>query len=144
MTFATDIDLLHWEPNIFRDAAFASQTLLTGSGASIAGGVLTIASGSFIDSKIPADSVVVLSGPVAGSFPIISIDSATACTISVMYEDLYPEEGEPEPAPVGLDAPEPGLIGIKDRVDALGGRMEVESPSGKGTSLFVRIPTWTG
>jgi hypothetical protein len=101
MTFCTDIDLLHWEPNIFRDAAFASQTLLTGTGASVAGGVLTIASGSFIDSKIPADSVVVLTGSVAGSFPIISIDSASTCTISVMYEDLYPEDGVPAPAPVG-------------------------------------------
>ena len=28
MTFCTDIDLLHWEPNILRDAAFASQTLI--------------------------------------------------------------------------------------------------------------------
>ena len=34
--FCNDIDLLHWEPNIFRDAAFASQTLMSGSG-SLAG-----------------------------------------------------------------------------------------------------------
>lgn len=38
-----------------------------------------------------------------------------------------------------------GLIGLKDRVEALGGTVEVESPSGKGTSLYVRIPTtWSG
>jgi signal transduction histidine kinase len=37
-----------------------------------------------------------------------------------------------------------GLIGVKDRVEALGGTIEVESPSGKGTSLDVRIPTWSG
>jgi signal transduction histidine kinase len=35
-----------------------------------------------------------------------------------------------------------GLIGLKDRVEALGGVIEVESPSGKGTSLHVRIPIW--
>jgi len=27
MTFCKDVDLLHWEPNLFRDAAFASQAL---------------------------------------------------------------------------------------------------------------------
>ncbi|GAB2839845.1 hypothetical protein GCM10027176_49750 [Actinoallomurus bryophytorum] len=36
-----------------------------------------------------------------------------------------------------------GLIGLKDRVEALGGTIDVRSPSGKGTSLQVRIPTWT-
>ena len=35
-----------------------------------------------------------------------------------------------------------GLIGLKDRVEALGGTIDVRSPSGKGTSLQVRIPTW--
>jgi signal transduction histidine kinase len=34
-----------------------------------------------------------------------------------------------------------GLIGLKDRVEALGGRIEIASPSGSGTSLRVRIPT---
>lgn len=33
-----------------------------------------------------------------------------------------------------------GLIGLKDRVEALSGRLEVSSPPGAGTSLSVRIP----
>jgi signal transduction histidine kinase len=33
-----------------------------------------------------------------------------------------------------------GLIGLTDRVEALGGGMEVASPAGRGTSLLVRIP----
>jgi signal transduction histidine kinase len=37
-----------------------------------------------------------------------------------------------------------GLIGLKDRVEALGGTIKVESPSGEGTSLHVCIPTWNG
>ena len=37
-----------------------------------------------------------------------------------------------------------GLIGLRDRVEALGGRMEVESPAGGGTSLLVRIPVERG
>jgi len=34
-----------------------------------------------------------------------------------------------------------GLIGLSDRVEALGGRIEIASPTGRGTSLLVRIPT---
>jgi signal transduction histidine kinase len=33
-----------------------------------------------------------------------------------------------------------GLIGLRDRVEALGGRMQIESPIGEGTSLLVTIP----
>jgi signal transduction histidine kinase len=33
-----------------------------------------------------------------------------------------------------------GLIGLTDRVEALGGQMDVSSPVGGGTSLLVRIP----
>jgi signal transduction histidine kinase len=33
-----------------------------------------------------------------------------------------------------------GLIGLKDRVEAVGGQMEVRSPSGNGTSLNISIP----
>jgi signal transduction histidine kinase len=33
-----------------------------------------------------------------------------------------------------------GLVGLKDRVEALGGRMSVESPRGRGTSLAVTLP----
>src|SRR5205823_3957113 len=57
MTFCTDIDLLHWEPNICRDAAFASQTLIAGSG-DLAGTVFTIASGSFSAAHVAADKIL--------------------------------------------------------------------------------------
>jgi signal transduction histidine kinase len=33
-----------------------------------------------------------------------------------------------------------GLLGLKDRVEALGGRMLAHSPPGAGTTLEVRIP----
>ncbi|WP_238013851.1 DUF4118 domain-containing protein [Dactylosporangium sp. AC04546] len=33
-----------------------------------------------------------------------------------------------------------GLIGLRDRVEALGGQLEVESPPGSGTTLLMQIP----
>jgi signal transduction histidine kinase len=34
-----------------------------------------------------------------------------------------------------------GLVGLRDRVEALGGRLEVTSPIGKGTTITVELPT---
>jgi signal transduction histidine kinase len=33
-----------------------------------------------------------------------------------------------------------GLIGLKDRVEALGGTITVQSPAGAGTSLQIELP----
>jgi len=33
-----------------------------------------------------------------------------------------------------------GLVGLRDRVEALGGRVEISSPAGSGTSVTVRLP----
>jgi signal transduction histidine kinase len=33
-----------------------------------------------------------------------------------------------------------GLVGLKDRVEALGGAISVQSPPGEGTSLDVELP----
>ena len=33
-----------------------------------------------------------------------------------------------------------GLLGLTDRVEALGGRLQIASPLGNGTSLHVTIP----
>ncbi|RXZ69710.1 sensor histidine kinase [Agromyces albus] len=42
---------------------------------------------------------------------------------------------------VGGASPEgSGMVGIADRVDAVGGRIEIESPPGAGTTITVRMP----
>ena len=33
-----------------------------------------------------------------------------------------------------------GLLGLKDRVEAIGGKMTLQSPRGEGTSLHVELP----
>jgi PAS domain S-box-containing protein len=44
----------------------------------------------------------------------------------------------------GADPRGHGLIGIADRVDALGGRLQIASPDGEGTTLAVRLPVSAG
>jgi signal transduction histidine kinase len=36
-----------------------------------------------------------------------------------------------------------GLVGLKDRVEALGGRLRLDSPGGGGTSLTAELPITT-
>jgi hypothetical protein len=103
LTFCNDIDLLNWEPTIVRDAAFASQTLVSGTG-DLAGSTFTIASGSFTAAHVAADQVIVLTGATSGSYPIVSVDGATQLTLSVLYDGLFPTSGSPIPSPPGTAA----------------------------------------
>ena len=100
ITFATDIDLLHWEPNLLKDATFASQKLISGTG-NVAGTAFTISSGSFTDAKVKVDQLIKLAAPFDGTFPIITVNSATQLTLSVMYDGLFPDSGPRVPGPVG-------------------------------------------
>ncbi|HYO10573.1 MAG TPA: hypothetical protein VER17_16515 [Tepidisphaeraceae bacterium] len=92
MTFCTDIDLLHWEPNIARDAGFASQTLIAGTG-NLAGAVFTLASGSLTAAHVTPGQVMVVTGANSASYPIVSVEGATQCTLSALYDDLFPPGG---------------------------------------------------
>jgi hypothetical protein len=103
MTFCNDVDLLHWEPNIFQDAAFASQMLIKGTG-DLSGTTFTLDSGSLSDAQVAAGGVIALTGTIEGAYPIVSVDSATQLTLSVLYDALYPDSGEGEPVPVGTAA----------------------------------------
>src|SRR5688500_17432910 len=101
MNFCNDTDLLHWEPSIFKDAALASQTLISGTG-DLSGTTFTLDSaGSLVTSHVAGGNVVVLTGTNLGSYPIVSVNSATQLTLSVLYDGLYPIGGAPVPSPVG-------------------------------------------
>ena len=100
MIYCTDVDLLHWEPNLFRDAVFASQLQLAGTG-DLSGTTFTLDTGSLVAAHVAVNQVIVLTGTIAGSYPIVSIDGATQLTLSVMYDGLYPASGPGVASPVG-------------------------------------------
>ena len=99
-TFAKDIDLLHWEPTIFKDAAFVSQTLVSGTG-SLSGTQFTLASSLLGGVEIIDAEVIYLGGSIDGCFPIVSIDSGTELTLSILYDKLTGDP--PTPARIGPD-----------------------------------------
>lgn len=103
MLFCTDADLLLWEPNLAREASFASQTKLTTTG-SIAGQKLTLDSGSLTSAGVAVDDIVAVEGDLTGCFPVIGIESSTICDLTIVTENAY-EGGQPTPLPSasGLD-----------------------------------------
>jgi len=40
----------------------------------------------------------------------------------------------------GADADGPGMQGLADRIAALGGRFDLRSPPGEGTTMTARLP----
>ena len=96
MLYCTDTDLLALEPWIFRDAAFASQLLASGTGA-LAGTLFTRSAGSFADQQVAAGAVLCLSGDLTGCFPIVAVNSAAQITVSILHETLFDVGGQPVP-----------------------------------------------
>ncbi len=78
--FTADRDLLTLEPNVFRDAGWVGQRLLTTTG-SVSGTTLTIASGSFTDAGIAPGHVLVYD---AIALEVLTVASATAATVSIL------------------------------------------------------------
>jgi signal transduction histidine kinase len=66
---------------------------------------------------------------------------ATAVAVDVVAVDAVLRVSVRDDGVGGADvARGSGLVGLKDRVEALGGRMSVESPPGAGTSIHVELP----
>jgi hypothetical protein len=101
-TYATDKDLLHWEPNIFTDAASVAQTMLSGSG-NLEGTVFSIVSSGSVtlgDAQVATGNVIVFSGAINGSYPIVEIVNPTKLAVSVLYDRII-EQPSLLPAPPG-------------------------------------------
>jgi hypothetical protein len=98
MVFCNDVDLLYWEPDLLKEAALASQMLDTGSGDVDGTAFVASTGGSFIDQKIEAGQVIVLSGTISGCFAITAVTDATHLQISVLYDELFPQSGSAPPS----------------------------------------------
>jgi hypothetical protein len=87
ITFSKDVDLLKWEPGLFRDLIFPSQVLCQGVEGVINGSNFTCAEATFISHQVKAGQVITLQdqdGTIDGSYEIVAVDSETQLTISVV------------------------------------------------------------
>ncbi|MDB5321016.1 MAG: hypothetical protein JWN40_2647 [Phycisphaerales bacterium] len=100
MVFCNDVDLLYWEPDVLKDAAFASQTLDAGTG-NLNGTQFAIVTGNlFSTQRVEAGQVIVLAGAVAGCFPIVELTNPFFLQIGVLNDEFFPDPPGAPPAPV--------------------------------------------
>lgn len=99
MPFATDRDLLAFEPNLFRDIAWTGQRRISADDGATSGSALTSASSNFTSARIKPGHVAMLD---AIPLEVISIDSDTQLTVSLLRDDV----DDPTLSPPALtDAP---------------------------------------
>lgn len=85
-----DADILRYEPALFGNAMFTSQTLGKGANGVLSGTAFTATGGNFTSLGLGAGSVIFLQsldGVINGAYEITAVVSATALTVSVLRAD---------------------------------------------------------
>lgn len=89
MNFCNDTDLLYWEPDLLKDAAFMSQTLAAGSG-DLSGTLFTAGGGVVFDSaRVEVGHVITLSGTISGCLAITQLVGGSFLRVSTIYTELF-------------------------------------------------------
>ncbi len=88
--FASDVDILKYEPVLFGELHLPWQVQASGTGAVLSGTTLTAGDANFTAAGIEAGGVIYLrssDGALDGAYEIVSVDSATQLTVSVLRAD---------------------------------------------------------
>lgn len=88
--FSSDRDIIKYEPILFGELYLQWQVLAEGSGAVLSGTTLTASGEDFESKGVSSGGVVYLcsdDGVINGVYEIVSVDSATELTVSVLRGD---------------------------------------------------------
>ncbi|MCK5473440.1 MAG: hypothetical protein KAI59_05360 [Planctomycetes bacterium] len=101
LSFSNDADVLKYEPILFGRLYPSSQVLLTGTEAELTGTTFVASDADFTAAKIAAGNVVYLQsvdGKLDMAVEVVSVDSATQLTVSVLRASSDCEPIAPPPA----------------------------------------------
>ena len=104
VTFSNDTDILKYEPILFGELHLPWQVLAAGTGASLSGTTFTASAADFVTAQVQTGSVVYLQsadGSLDGAYEIVSVDSSTQLSISVVRADST-ETAVPPPAATNI------------------------------------------
>lgn len=99
--FSNDVDILKYEPILFGELHLPYQVLTAGTGGALSGTSFTASGADFVSAKVTAGQVVYLrssDGSLEGAYEIVSVDSSTQLTVSVVRADLDDEPVAPAAA----------------------------------------------
>ena len=119
--FSNDVDILKYEPKLFGEWHLPWQILTAGNGGTLSGTTFTASGADFISASITAGQVIYLqteTGPIDGAYEIVSVDSATQLTVSVIRTDPNDEPIAPPAATdisyrISTFGPQASEIGIQ-------------------------------
>ncbi|MFB0555954.1 MAG: hypothetical protein ACETWQ_21825 [Phycisphaerae bacterium] len=90
VSFSSDADILKYEPILFGDLHLPQQVLATGTGGALSGTTFTAGGADFVSAQVSSGGVIYLrsaDGTLDGAYEIVSVDSSTQLTISVIRSD---------------------------------------------------------
>lgn len=90
VSFSRDSDILKYEPILFGELYRPGQVLISGAGGTVSGTTLSDSGADFQSANAVAGGVVHLQsddGAIDGAYEIVSVDSATQLTVSVLRAD---------------------------------------------------------
>jgi hypothetical protein len=90
LVFSNDRDILKHEAVLFSDLYFPWQVLCEGTGGQLSNTSFTVASEDFVSAGVSAGGVIYFrsdDGQVDGCYEVVSVDSATQLTVSVLRAD---------------------------------------------------------
>ncbi len=120
-TFSTDADILKYEPILFGELHLPYQVLVSGTGGAISGTTFTASGEDFVSAQVSAGGVIYLEsadGSLDGAYEIVSVDSATQLTVSVIRAESDDQAVAPPAATnisyrVSTLAPQANEVGFK-------------------------------
>lgn len=89
-SFSNDADILKYEPVLFGELHLAWQVLAAGTDGTLSGTTFTASGADFVGGHVSPGGVVYLktaSGSLDGAYEILTVDSATQLSISVIRSD---------------------------------------------------------
>jgi len=88
--FSDDADILKYEPVLFGELHLPGQVLAAGTGGTLSGTTFTASGADFVGAQVSAGGVIYLQSAdevLDGTVEIVSVDSATQLTVSVIRAD---------------------------------------------------------
>ena len=97
----------------------------------------TTVTGDRLPAEIEASAYFVIAEALTN---VVKHSDAGSAQVNAWVEDHVLHIEVSDDGAGGADAQGPGLLGLSDRVTALGGELQVESPPGRGTRIVATLP----
>ena len=90
VSFSNDTDILKYEPILFGELHLPWQVLIAGTGGTLNGTTFTTDDADFVTAQVSTGGVIYMrsaDGSLDGAYEIVSVDSATQLSLSVIRSD---------------------------------------------------------